>query len=177
MLWTFSQASWSGASPMHQEHWSICTKKCTLNSHSTSTFQTTVISELTQYVHINMCCGIWRNIHLIVYPSGIPRYPPPPHLPRPWQSRTPLGSLWGGASGRVYPATLWAAGRATPSFAAGMPVSAQHPSPATLCRGAAATVRGNETPDWQNIWQPAGEGGNGKAAGGHDECPQNKGDN
>ena len=36
---------------MHQEHWSICTKKCTLNSHSTSTFQTTVISELPQYVH------------------------------------------------------------------------------------------------------------------------------
>ena len=26
-------------------------------------------------------------------------------------------------------------------------------------------------------WQQAGESGNGKAAGGHDECPQNKGDN
>ena len=108
--------------------------------------------------------------------SGIPRCPPPSHLPRPWQSRTSVWSLWGGASSRLHPSTLWAAGRTTPSFAAGLPVSTQHPSPAALCWGAAATVRGSEAPGRQSIWQATGEGGNGKATGSHDECVQNERD-
>ena len=82
MLWTFNQASWSGASPMHREHWSICTKKCTLNSYSTSQLQTTVISELPQYVH-NMCCHGIQNLayytldHLPLRHSQVPSSPPP----------------------------------------------------------------------------------------------------
>ena len=102
--------------------------------------------------------------------SGIPRNPPPPHLSRPWQSRTSLWSLWGGTSNRLHPATPRAAGRAAPSFTAGVPVSMQHPSSTTLCWGAAATVRGSEAPGQGKTWQASGEGGNGKAAGDHDEC-------
>ena len=104
-------------------------------------------------------------------------FSPPPHLLRPWQSRPRPGLLWGGASNRLHSATLWAAGRGTPSFTAGVSVSTQHPSLPTICWGAAAPVRGSKAPDWESIWQrSAGEGGNGKATGGHDECAQNERD-
>ena len=60
---------------------------------------------------------------------GIPSHPSPLPIWGPSESRSSLGSVWGGASKGVHPNTTRAAVRAAPSCAAGTPVSpARRPS-------------------------------------------------